>query len=72
MNQFPPSREYCVTCEYWGGSRHTTDRYCHRAEVDEISDTGRCYNRSSAYFNHTDRRADSFCHCWEKWSVLHE
>ena len=72
MNEFPPSRKYCVTCEYWGGRRCTTDRYAHRAAVADIHDTGRCYNRSSTYFNYTDRRADNYCFRWEKWSILRE
>ncbi|MBQ6195955.1 MAG: hypothetical protein IJK47_00795 [Lachnospiraceae bacterium] len=72
MHVFTPSRKYCATCEYWSGQRCTTDRYAYRAAVEDLSDTGRCYNRDSAYFNHTDRRADNYCFRWEKWSILRE
>ena len=68
MAQYSNNCEQCATCAYWGGNRQT-DTFRQRVDVGSAMTTGTCLNRNSPWSN-TQRQANSYCNCFEKWPVL--
>jgi hypothetical protein len=62
----PSSRECCVTCQYWGGTRKAST-FRDRVDFGSDKDKGECVGGG---WNRSQKDAGSSCSKWEKWGVL--
>lgn len=66
MASKPSNWKCCATCQNWSGHRRAST-FRNMAEYRSDSDKGECVGGG---WNRVEKRADSSCQDWDKWSVL--